>query len=381
MGLIFFILLNITPTQTPLVYKRLTPPYQAAKKELTKVLAHLPKARLKLAKGFSSNSPILYSPPFWFTDEGNVYYYKYIRNSKYQLQSLLKGSNTHSFSKISPFSVPQVGVLPDGTMVIARNHSFYFYSPKGDLLRKKVVPLSNPIVGFHSIGNGDLLIWDKTNLLYMKNSGVIKWRQVLSKPLASMRNYGISNFFIVELTNKKMESRSWKTGKIAWSKPIGAGLFGFVTGGNIMLCTDLKIIKIIDPAKGTILKSYKMPWNIKTIYFAQTNKGFFIYMEGYRLGYMDLRSGKFKWITELGAPLGNGSTNLKGNLVVTWSNKFLAFSAKGKIVWSLPIPNASNQKIKFFKVPGGNIGFATKNKVYFLYPPLITLNKSKGSTK
>ncbi len=371
MGPLFFSCFLLATPPTTNLYPRLTPPNATILKELQKVVTHLPKGTLRAASGFSTTASIHGSSSSWFTDEGNVYYFKSIKYRSYQLRALLKGKSTHRTFAIPPATIPNIGVRPDGTLVIARNSTICSYSPQGNLLRTVKVPVNGHIRGFFSLGTGDLLIWDARNLLYLQEKGTLRWNVLLPAEVSYIRPYGVSPGFIVGLTNNTLEVRRWKTGRRLFSKssvtPGGtSAAFGYIPGGNIVYTNDYKTVEVLDGLKGTTLKRFSVPWKIQNLIVSPTSAAVALLMEGHRLGWVSLSTGRFSWLAEMGAPMRLEVFFMHGQLVVMWNNRFLALAPDGRLAWTVPIPFHLT-KVKFFRIPGGNMGIASENKVYFLY--------------
>ncbi|MBU1242046.1 hypothetical protein KKD52_00850 [Myxococcota bacterium] len=363
---------------------RLQPPQTTSAAELAAIMAMAPQARLVRAEGHVNVQAFLDSSNHWNADDGNIYFSEWKntpRGSGWRVRPLLDSKylyNTHLFL---PADASQIGLNPDGTMVVLRGNKVVTYAPTGRLIRTVALPFTRSIEGIHSVGNGDLLVWSRNAMFYLKQGTRLAWRQVLDSNAKNAQYYGVAPFFTLELGNGLIEARRWSDGKRVWSHRLFApgnqtSYYGFLADASYLILKGYQEAHVIAP-DGRIRAVHRFAHRVQTLYLHQFRMGMYCFVDNNRLGYFNLETGRMEWLAELGsAPLTPGRM-YNDYLTFQLQNRLVAFNADGRVIWSVRLPispyvrDPANYKNPYtlIRMPGGNLAYVSQAGVYFIYPP------------
>ena len=363
---------------------KLQPPQTTSAAELAAIMAMAPQAKLVRAEGHVNVQAFLDSGSHWNADDGNIYFSEWKttpRGSGWRVRPLLDSKylyNTHLFL---PADSAQIGLNPDGTMVILRGNKVVTYAPTGRLVRSVALPFLRNIDGIHSVGNGDQLVWSRNAMYYLKQGSKLVWRQVLDSNAKNAQYYGIAPFFTLEMGNGVIEARRWTDGKRVWSHRLFApgnqtSYYGFLADSSYLILKGYQEAHVIEP-DGRIRAVHHFAHRVKSLYLHQFRMGMYCFVDNNRLGYFNLATGRMEWLAELGSPPLTPGRMYNDYLTFQLQNRLVAFNADGQVIWSvrLPIspyvrdPTSNRSAYTMIRMPGGNLAYISQAGVYFIYPP------------
>ncbi len=385
MGLLtaFFFLFSIhasDPGMT-LLQQGLNPPQVTSAVELTAILATAPQAKLLRAKANVNVSAYLESSSSWHADDGNVYFTQW-RSSPggtgFRVQALFDSPNLYNTQFFYPADASQIGLNPDGSIVILRRNRALVHAPTGRLLRTVTLPFTRNIDGVHVVGNGDMLFWSRNAMFYVRDNRVI-WRQVLDSNAKNAQYYGVAPFFTLELANGTIEARAWKDGTRLWSHRLFApgnttSYYGFLADSSYLILKGYQEAHVIAP-DGKIEVVHRFLHRIHSLYLHQFRKGMYCFVESNRLGFFNLESGRMEWLAELGSAPILPVRMYNDTLIFQLQDRLAAFNADGQVVWSVRLPSSpfasagAQTRYALLRMPGGNVAYVSQAGVYFVYPP------------
>jgi len=377
------LVLNADP-QLERLQAKLQPPQTTSAAELAAIMAMAPQAKLVRAEGHVNVQAFLDSGSHWSADDGNIYFTEWKntpRGAGWRVRALLDSKylyNTHIFL---PADASQIGLNPDGSMVILRGNKAVTYSPRGRLLRSVALPFSRTLEGVHAVGNGDLLLWSRGTIYYQKADGTLAWRQVLDAGAKNAQYYGVAPYFALELTNGVIEARRWSDGRRAWAHRLFApgnqtSYYGFLADGSFLILKGYQEAHVIAP-DGRVRAVHRFVHRVQQLFLHQFKMGMYCFVDNNRLGYFNLETGRMEWLAELGSPPQTPGRMYNDFLTFQLQNRLVAFEAGGRVLWSVRLPispyvrDPSNYRNPYtmIRMPGGNLAVVSSAGVYFIYPP------------
>ena len=363
---------------------KLQPPQTTSAAELAAIMAMAPQAKLVRAEGHVNVQAFLDAASNWATDDGNLYFTEWKntpRGSGWRVRPLLESKylyNTHLFL---PADSAQIGINPDGTMVVLRGNKVVTYAPTGRLVGTVTLPFSRNVDGINAVGNGDLLVWSRNTMYYLKQGTKLAWRQVLDANAKNAQYYGNASFFTLELDNKLIEARRWSDGKRAWSHRLFApgiqtSYYGFLVDSSFLILKGYQEAHVIAP-DGRTRAVHHFTHQVQSLYLHQFKMGMYCFVDNNRLGYFNLETGRMEWLAELGSPPLSPGRMYNDYLTFQLQNRLVAFNAEGTVLWSvrLPIspyvrdPSSTRSAYTLIRMLGGNLAYVSQAGVYFIYPP------------
>ncbi|MBN2723030.1 MAG: PQQ-binding-like beta-propeller repeat protein [Deltaproteobacteria bacterium] len=356
-------------------------PVNSYNREVERVLSFAPRPKIRTAIGYVNIASAYNSYRGWFTDGGNLFFL--VRNGRgYKLTSVFRGSQTPQIDKFPVVQIARSGVNPLGETVLADSDMLYFISPSGKKVRKVSLPFI--ITDFHCTGNGQIVVWGNHFIASVSDTGKVMWKHFLPSNIISSRFYSISDYFLIQLSGNNYQARSWKDGRFLWSRKVFGPLstsswYGFLVGGDVYSLKNGNQFQVIDGKKGAVKKQIMLQHSPTSILPHPFKKGMYVFFKSRWVGYYDYEKEKYLWMSELGAGVsGTYYTLSNGDLVFLHNNKnIISINSAGRIIWSTPVPDGS-QKIHFMRMPGGNLGLLTYNRLYVIYPPGNTKTPFSG---
>ena len=366
--------IHAQPLQIPV-----RPPLYTPADELVAILVHAPAARVIRATGYTNVTHFLNADSRWSTDDGNVYFAEFSNWPRpgWRVRSLFDGPHVYQTSRFLPADLAQVGLSPDGTMILMRGNRLVAYNPKGRLMRYMELPISGIPDGFHAVGNGDVLVWWRNSMLYIQDMRKVAWRQVLDAKPKNAQYYGVAPFFTVELDNGLIEARNWSDGKRVWSHRLFApgnnsSYYGFLADSTYIILKGYQEAHVLFP-DGRTKVVHHFPYKVQSLFLHQFRVGMYCFLANNQLGYFNLETGRMEWLAELGLSPTMPARMYNETLIFRLSDRLVAFDADGRVVWSARLPISPYRDLSNFytliRLPGGNLAYISQNGVFWVYPP------------
>ncbi len=377
-----FLLLGSNPAPPDPANLPLRIPLHTPADELASILVQAPQARVVQPAGYADVGPFLNAGSHWSTDDGNVYFAEFASypRSGWRVRALFDSPQAYRTHLFLPADTSNIGVQPDGSMILARGNRLVAYSPRGKLLRIMELPVSGVLDGFHAVGNGDVLVWWRNSMIYVQDMRRVAWRQVLDAGPKNAQYYGVAPFFALELDNGLLEARRWSDGKRLWSQRLFAPgnpttYYGFLADSTYLLLKGYQEAHVIRP-DGTTKAVHRFPHRVQSLFLHQFRMGMYCFLENNTLGYFNLETGRMEWLAELGLTPMTPARMYNEYLVFRLADRLVAFDADGRILWSarLPVspyrdPATANSPYSLVRLPGGNLAYVSQNGVFWVYPP------------
>lgn len=381
-GFFFFLFLESTPAQTDPALLPVRPPLPTPADEIAALLVQAPQARIVQPPGYADEGPFLNAGSQWSADDGNVYFAEFSSSprSGWRVRSLFDGLHSYRTHRFLPADISNIGIQPDGSMILVRGNHLVAYAPSGRLARFLELPVSGIPDGFHAVGNGDVLVWWRNSMMYVEDMRRVQWRQVLDANPKNAQYYGIAPFFTLELQNGILEARRWSDGKRVWSHRIFAPgnpttYYGFLADSTYLILKGYQEAHVLNP-DGSTKTVHRFPYKVLSLYLHPFRVGMYCFLENNRLGYFNMETGRMEWLAELGITPMMPARMYNEYLVFRLADRLAAFDADGRIVWSvrLPVspyrdPASANNPYALVRLPGGNLAYISQNGVFWVYPP------------
>ncbi len=381
--LVATLVLNADP-QLERLQVKLQPPQTTSAAELAAIMAMAPQAKLVRAEGHVNVQSFLDAGSHWSADDGNIYFSEWKntpRGSGWRVRALFDSKylyNTHLFL---PADASQIGLNPDGSMSVLRGNKVVSYSPRGRLLRTVTLPFTRAIDGIHAVGNGDLLVWSRNAMYYLRDGHRLAWRQPLDSNAKNAQYYGVAPYFALELGNGVIEARRWSDGRRAWAHRLFApgnqtSYYGFLADGSFLILKGYQEAHVIAP-DGRIRAVHRFEHRVQQLFLHQFRLGMYCFVDNNRLGFYDLEHGRMEWLAELGSPPQTPGRMYNDIITFQLQNRLVAFDADGQVPWSVRLPispyvrDPANYRNPYtlIRMPGGNLAYISQAGVYFIYPP------------